>query len=67
MVVKINKKPIKVRDEEDKDGTDWVNIVLGIAFGFVSLGIINDMAYRFMYIRPYPFLNWIGDLLRWLF
>lgn len=71
MLVKINKKPIDVMDE-DKEEKDFDPIYLCVStIGYILAMFIMDMVcYTFFYVHPFPFLSWlfnlIGGVLAWL-
>lgn len=61
MVVKINKKPIKIKDEsmEDKDFNYVYVGVCGVGT-FLLLGLLDYICYLFFYVHPFPFTKFLG-------
>lgn len=66
MVTKINGKPIKVKEEEDKDGIDWLYLGVTVTGYSLLVYVLDYAAAIFVGIHPFPFIQFVGVILSWL-
>ena len=66
MVVKLNQKPIVVRDDDNED-KDFSPVYLAVStLGYLLIFWIMDYScFVFFGIHPFPFLKFIGGLFSW--
>jgi hypothetical protein len=64
MVVNINKKPIKVvEDNGEHKEKGWVYVGVSCLGMVMGLALLDYIAFVFFYIHPFPFVAWLG---KWL-
>jgi hypothetical protein len=67
MVVKINKKPIKVVDQsEETKETTWVYTSVSCVGYLMAIWLLDYYFYVFFYIHPIPFVAWLGKVIFWI-
>jgi uncharacterized membrane protein len=67
MLVKINKKPIKVVDEsEEQQEKSWFYFCVSSVGYLTAIWLLDYCCHVFFYIHPFPFVAWLGRLIFWL-
>lgn len=66
MVTKINGKPIRVEEKEDKDGIDWVYVGITVCGYSMIFYVLDFAASIFLGVHPFPFIHFVGGILSWL-
>lgn len=66
MLVKINKKPIKIEEETDNKEFDYALVCVNGLGTLIVLYLMDCIAYSFLYIHPFPFTKFIGVIISWL-
>jgi hypothetical protein len=63
MVVKLNSKPIMVRDE-DNGVKDFSSVYFAVScIGYtLALWVLDYSCFLFFGIHPFPYIKWIGGL-----
>jgi hypothetical protein len=65
MVIKINRKPIKIEEEPEKPASIPYIVVSGIGM-FLALWIMDLVCFTFLYIHPFPFTTFITKLIAFI-
>jgi hypothetical protein len=63
MLIKINKKPIHVVEEDDDEGIDYVYLGVSSIGYLLILSIIDYSSYLFIGKHIFPFIGWLTKLL----
>jgi hypothetical protein len=63
MLIKINKKPVHVVEEDDKEGIDWIYLSVSSVGYLLILSIIDYSSYLFIGKHIFPFITWLTKLL----
>jgi hypothetical protein len=63
MLIKINKKPIHVVEEDDKEGIDWIYLSVSSLGYLLILSIMDYSSYLFIGKHIFPFITWFTKLL----
>lgn len=66
MLIKINKKPIVVEEETDKEGVDWVYMIVTCCGYLLVLCLLDYSSYLFIGKHIFPFLQPIIKMLLWV-
>lgn len=64
MVVKINKRPIKVEEEEEKSFS-WMYLTVSTIGYAMCFYLMDFVAFTFLGIHPFPWIKFIGVILSW--
>jgi hypothetical protein len=63
MLVKLNKKPIHVTDNDDQKGIDWIYLGCSCIGYLLILCLLDYVSYTFFFRHIHPFLGWLTNLL----
>jgi hypothetical protein len=63
MLIKINKKPIHVVEEEDEKEFSWVYMTVSSIGYLMILSIMDYSCYLFIGKHIFPFISWLTKLL----
>jgi hypothetical protein len=63
MLIKINKKPIHIVEETDKEGIDWIYLSVSCLGYLLVLCLLDYTCYLFIYKHIFPFLKPLTKLL----
>jgi hypothetical protein len=63
MLIKLNNKPIKVEEMSDREPPDYVLLSVSTLGTLTILYLMDCIAYSFLYIHPFPFIQFIGTIL----
>lgn len=63
MLIKINKKPIHVVEEDEKEGVDWVYMIVTCCGYLLVLCLLDYSSYLFIGKHIFPWLHSITKLL----
>jgi hypothetical protein len=63
MLIKINKKPIHVVEEDDKEGIDWIYLSVSSLGYLLILSIMDYSSYLFIGKHIFPFITGFTKLL----
>lgn len=66
MVVKLNGKPIRVREKEDDKGIDWLYIGMSCTGLLLLLWVVDLAALSFLGVHAFPLIKYVGVILQWL-
>lgn len=66
MVVKLNGKPVQVKEKEDKLGIDWVYLGISGLGTLLGLYVVDLAAVSFLGVHAFPFIKFVGVILKWL-
>lgn len=67
MLLKINQKPIHVKEDTEEE-KDFSPVYLGVScvgYGLI-LALMDYICYIFFYFHPFPFISWLGGIVQWL-
>lgn len=67
MLVKINKKPIEVKEESEESTFDPVYLCVSVTGFALILWLVDYVCFTFFFYHPFPFMSSIGAVLSWLF
>lgn len=63
MLIKINKRPVHVVEEDDKEGIDWIYLSVSSIGYLLILSIMDYSSYLFIGKHIFPFISWLTKLL----
>jgi len=67
MLVKINKKPIEVKEESEERTFDPVYFCVSMTgFAFI-FWLVDYVVFTFFFIHPFPFMSSVAEVVRWIF
>jgi hypothetical protein len=63
MLIKINKKPIHVTEEDDSEGIDYLYLGVTVCGYLGVLSLLDYTSYLFIGKHIFPFITWLTKLL----
>lgn len=65
MKVTINRKPLRVEEEKEGLGINWVYLSVSTIGYFLIFYVLDLAGAAFLGIHPFPFVKFIGVILSW--
>lgn len=68
MVIKINSKPIQVKEDDEEpwySKINWMYIFISLTGYLLGFYVLDLAAWNFLSVHPFPFTKFVGVILSW--
>lgn len=66
MLVKMNGKPIRVSEKDDKNKVDWFYLSGYGVLCTLVLYFVDSLCLSFSSSHVFPFMKYVGEVIRWI-